>query len=89
MPPKEDNTTLEARFNRHLMEYAQDKIMINRLLEELKTHDEEMLALLKPMSEVFTGSKFTADLLVKAFKILAVVGSGVAAFLYLTGFFHK
>ena len=75
---------LEAKFQRHLNDYAMDRDNINDGIAELHKTMALVLEQLTPITQVFSGSKFTGNLIVGILKFLAILGAGIAALFYLS-----
>lgn len=81
----------DSRFVKHLEIYHRDREDDKKIFQEMKLQNEAIIKtqsetrlLLEPMVEMFKGSKFTINAAIYIFRFLAVVGAGVAAFIYLT-----
>lgn len=71
------------------MEKYVTKETYDRDMELMKAQNEEILATLRPMAEVFNGISFTSRWTVKILTFMAIVGAAVGALVYLTSFLKK
>ena len=73
----------DNRFQRHLTDYAKDNDSIKDEIIELRKEIKTLITDIQPVVSIFTGSKFTGNLLVLALKFLALLAAGIASVVYL------
>lgn len=87
------NLPIEARFERHLLVYSEDKKRLEESMaaihNDITTAQNEILELVRPMAEIFSGSKFTFKFITGTLKFVALVGGGIGALYVIRTFIEK